>query len=72
MFKITNKHYLKSILVNPARSMGMWAKLKEQPNDPIMGLNEEFKKDTNPNKVLLGMGVYRDNDNQPYVLKCIR
>lgn len=31
------------------------------PPDPILGLNEAFKKEANPKKVLLGMGAYRDD-----------
>lgn len=49
-----------------------WSKLEAAPADPILGLNESFKKDPNPKKQLLGAGVYRDNDNKPYVLNCIR
>ena len=49
-----------------------WSKLESAPPDPILGLGEAFKKDANPKKQLLGAGVYRDNDNKPYVLNCIR
>jgi aspartate aminotransferase len=49
-----------------------WSKLESAPPDPILGLNEAFKKETNPKKVLLGMGVYRDDNNKPYVLNSIR
>jgi len=49
-----------------------WSSLESAPPDPILGLNEAFKKETNPKKVLLGMGVYRDNENKPYILNCIR
>ncbi|CDW78700.1 aspartate aminotransferase [Stylonychia lemnae] len=49
-----------------------WSTLEAAPPDPILGLNEVFKKDPNPKKVLLGMGVYRDNENKPYILNCIR
>lgn len=49
-----------------------WSKLEAAPPDPILGLNEAFKKDTNPKKQLLGMGVYRDDNNKPYVLNSIR
>jgi aspartate aminotransferase len=37
-----------------------------------LGLNESFKKDTNPKKVLLGMGAYRDDNNKPYILSCVK
>ena len=46
--------------------------MEAAPPDPILGLNEAFKKETNPKKVLLGMGTYRDDNDKPYVLNCIR
>lgn len=49
-----------------------WSKLEAAPPDPILGLGEAFKKDPNPKKQLLGAGVYRDDNNKPYVLNCIR
>ena len=49
-----------------------WSKLEATPPDPILGLGEAFKKDPNPKKQLLGAGVYRDDNNKPYVLNCIR
>lgn len=49
-----------------------WGSLEAAPPDPILGLNAAFKKDANPKKVLLGMGVYRDDDNKPYILNCVR
>ena len=55
-----------------AAQFSTWSTLEAAPADPILGLNESFKKDTNPKKVLLGMGVYRDNENKPYILNCIR
>lgn len=42
------------------------------PADPILGLAVEFQKDANPNKVNLGVGVYRGDDGKPFVLQCIR
>jgi hypothetical protein len=50
------------------RSMSVWSELEAAPADPILGLNDQFKKDTNPKKVLLGMGTYRDDKNKPYIL----
>jgi len=49
-----------------------WSKVEAAPADPILGLNESFKKETNPKKVLLGMGTYKDDNNKPYVLSCVR
>ena len=35
----------------------MWKNVEAAPADAILGLTEAFKKDTNPNKVNLGVGV---------------
>ena len=70
--KVTPNHL--RTLVNTGRlaQFSMWSKLESAPPDPILGLNESFKKETNPKKVLLGMGTYKDDNNKPYVLSCVR
>ncbi len=50
----------------------MWEKIEAAPVDAIFGLTDAFKKDENPNKVNLGVGVYKDNDNKTPVLKCVK
>jgi aspartate aminotransferase len=62
----------RALVKNAARSFSTWSHLTAAPADPILGLNDAFKKDTNPKKVLLGMGAYRDNDGKPYILGCVR
>jgi aspartate aminotransferase len=52
--------------------MSTWAAVTAAPADPILGLNEAFKKDSNPNKHLLGMGVYRCDKSKPFILDCVR
>jgi hypothetical protein len=42
------------------------------PPDPIVGLNETFLKDDFPNKVIVGVGSYRDGAGKPFVLPCVR
>ena len=42
------------------------------PADAILGLTEAFKKDTNPNKVNLGVGVYKDDQGATPILNCIK
>lgn len=42
------------------------------PLDPIIGLNEEYNRDDFPNKVIVGVGAYRDDGGKPYVLPCVR
>jgi aspartate aminotransferase len=49
-----------------------WASVPLGPPDPILGVTEAFKKDTNPNKMNLGVGAYRDDKGKPFVLECVR
>lgn len=42
------------------------------PPDAILGISEAFKKDTNPKKINLGAGAYRDDEGKPYVLPSVR
>lgn len=42
------------------------------PPDPILGVTEAFKRDTNSKKMNLGVGAYRDDNGKPYVLPSVR
>lgn len=42
------------------------------PPDAILGITEAYKKDSNPKKVNLGVGAYRDDKGKPYVLPSVR
>jgi len=42
------------------------------PPDPIVGLNESYQLDDFPQKVIVGVGAYRDEAGKPYVLPCVR
>lgn len=42
------------------------------PPDPIIGLNEAYQRDDFPQKVIVGVGAYRDDAGKPYVLPCVR
>lgn len=42
------------------------------PPDAILGVTEAFKRDTNPNKMNLGVGAYRDDNGKPYVLNSVQ
>ena len=55
-----------------ASGNSLWGKIDAAPPDPILGLNDAFKKDTDPKKVLLGMGAYRDDNNKPLILGCVK
>jgi aspartate aminotransferase len=70
--KAVNQQIVKNTFRQTYRAMSTWGSLEPSAPDPILGLNEAFRNETNPKKVLLGMGVYRDDNNKPYVLNCIR
>ena len=48
-----------------------WADYAMAPPDPIIGLNEAYQKDDYPQKVIVGVGAYRDDLGLPYVLPCV-
>ncbi|MCM2130596.1 aromatic amino acid transaminase [Larsenimonas rhizosphaerae] len=50
----------------------MFEHIERVPGDAILGLIEAFKKDTNPRKVDLGVGVYRDAHGNTPVLKSVK
>jgi aromatic-amino-acid transaminase len=51
--------------------MSLFAHVELAPRDPILGLNEQFATDTNPNKVNLGVGMYYDENGKLPVLACV-
>lgn len=50
----------------------MFHSLVAAPPDPILGLTEAFQKDPNPNKVNLGVGVYKDAHGRTPVLASVK
>ncbi|MGH8694050.1 MAG: aromatic amino acid transaminase [Burkholderiales bacterium] len=48
------------------------AAVRMAPRDPILGVNETFNADKNPNKVNLGVGVYYDDNGNVPLLECVR
>jgi aspartate aminotransferase len=53
------------------RGVTIWRDVPLGPPDPILGIDEAFKRDTNPRKVNLGVGAYRDDDAKPWVLPSV-
>ncbi|KAK8791836.1 hypothetical protein WA158_005213 [Blastocystis sp. Blastoise] len=53
--------------VNP----GEWSMITQAPPDAILGLNEQYKADTDPRKISLGVGAYRDDNGKPVILPCV-
>ena len=52
--------------------MSLFTAVEMAPRDPILGLNEQFAADTNPNKVNLGVGVYFDDNGKLPLLQCVQ
>ena len=52
--------------------MSLFSAVEMAPRDPILGLNEQYNADTNPNKVNLGVGVYFDDNGKLPLLKCVQ
>jgi len=52
--------------------MSLFTAVEMAPRDPILGLNEQFNADTNPNKVNLGVGVYYDDNGKLPLLQCVQ
>ncbi|PON38090.1 Aspartate/other aminotransferase [Parasponia andersonii] len=57
-----------AVAVNASRFEGV----PMAPPDPILGVSEAFKADTNGLKLNLGVGAYRTEELQPYVLDVVK
>uniref|UniRef100_A0A3Q3IBT6 Aspartate aminotransferase n=1 Tax=Monopterus albus TaxID=43700 RepID=A0A3Q3IBT6_MONAL len=61
-----------SLRVLSSRSSSWWGGVQMGPPDPILGVTEAFKRDTNPKKMNVGVGAYRDDQGKPFVLTSVR
>ena len=52
--------------------MSLFTAVEMAPRDPILGINEAFAADSNPNKVNLGVGVYYDDQGKLPLLECVQ
>ena len=50
----------------------MFQSLQPLPPDPILGLPATFKADSNPEKVDLGIGVYKDEHGNMPIMKAVK
>ena len=50
----------------------MFEHLKALPADPILGLIAACNQDNNPNKIDLGVGVYKDDTGHTPILDCVK
>lgn len=52
--------------------MSFFEHIVEAPADPILGTTLLFNADTDPRKINLGVGAYRDEAGKPYVLNIVK
>ena len=52
--------------------MSLFTAVEMAARDPILGINEAFAADSNPDKVNLGVGVYYDDQGKLPLLKCVQ
>ncbi len=50
----------------------MFAQLPEAPIDPILGMAQAFARDPSPDKVDLGIGIYKDEHGEVIVLPTVK
>ncbi len=50
----------------------MFGSLKALPADPILGLLAKYREDVNPQKIDLGVGVYKDEAGHTAILNCVK
>ncbi len=50
----------------------MFETLEMAPPDAILGLNDAFKKDANPNKINLSVGVFQDANGRTPILRSVK
>ncbi|RZF35943.1 hypothetical protein LSTR_LSTR008513 [Laodelphax striatellus] len=74
MINLSNllKHSKNGAGIISIRSGSWWSGVQMGPPDAILGVTEAFKKDTNPKKINLGVGAYRDDHGNPYVLPSVK
>lgn len=50
----------------------MFETISQAPADPILGLTEAFKADSRPEKINLGVGVYKDDSGKTPILNTVK
>ncbi|KAL2237372.1 UNVERIFIED_CONTAM: Aspartate aminotransferase, chloroplastic [Sesamum indicum] len=58
--------------VTSAVEVSRFGDITMAPPDPILGVSEAFRADTHEMKLNLGVGAYRTEDLQPYVLNVVK
>ena len=50
----------------------VFAKVPMAPPDPVLGISVAYANDSDPRKVNLGVGAYRDDNLKPVVFSIVR
>ncbi|KAI8878166.1 aspartate aminotransferase [Backusella circina FSU 941] len=72
MLSMISRVYLKPSTMASRAFVSTWSSVPQGPPDAILGVTEAYKKDTDPNKMNLGVGAYRDDGGKPYVLSSVK
>jgi hypothetical protein len=67
-----NRQQSFSIIMGSFSNESLFSSLSEIPLDPHYALKEFFNSDTDPKKVILGSGLYRDDNSKPWVLPTVQ
>eukprot|EP00081_Caenorhabditis_elegans_P027900 NP_741811.1 Aspartate aminotransferase [Caenorhabditis elegans] len=62
----------KKLFSTAVRGKSWWSHVEMGPPDAILGVTEAFKADSNPKKINLGVGAYRDDQGKPFVLPSVK
>ena len=49
-----------------------WNDIPLAPPDKILGISEAYNNDSNPQKINLGVGAYRDNSGKPIIFPSVK
>ncbi len=60
-----------NLTINPINGGDLFSHVEMAPPDPILGIKDAFNKNTNADKINLGIGAYRDGEGKPYVFKVV-
>jgi aspartate aminotransferase len=58
--------------INYHTDTAMFQSIERRPPDPILGLSAAYKSDTNPDKVDLGVGIYKDEAGNCPVMTAVK
>lgn len=69
---VQGRRQLSAKVASSATVGSVWKHVPLGPPDAILGITEAFRADASPHKINLGVGAYRDEHGQPFVLECVR